>query len=79
MSDIIENVKNRDPDQKEFIQAVTEVMESVKPVLDQNPLYRELKIPERLVEPDRVIPGDSFPCPLGGRSGRRPGESRVSD
>jgi glutamate dehydrogenase (NADP+) len=39
MSDIIENVKNRDPDQKEFIQAVTEVMESVKPVLDQNPLY----------------------------------------
>ena len=55
MSDIIENVKNRDPDQKEFIQAVTEVMESVKPVLDQNPLYRELKIPERLVEPDRVI------------------------
>jgi glutamate dehydrogenase (NADP+) len=55
MSDIIEFVKNRDPNQKEFIQAVTEVMESVKPVLDQNPLYRELKIPERLVEPERVI------------------------
>jgi len=55
MSDIIEVVKNRDPDQPEFIQAVTEVMESVKPVLDQNPLYRELKIPERLVEPERVI------------------------
>ena len=55
MSDIIEIVKNRDPDQPEFIQAVTEVMESVKPVLDQNPVYRELKIPERLVEPERVI------------------------
>ena len=55
MSDIVEVVKNRDPDQKEFIQAVTEVMESVKPVLDQNPLYRELKIPERIVEPERVI------------------------
>ena len=55
MSDIIEVVKSRDPDQPEFIQAVTEVMESVKPVLDQNPLYRELKIPERLVEPERVI------------------------
>jgi glutamate dehydrogenase (NADP+) len=55
MSDIIEVVKNRDPNQKEFIQAVTEVMESVKPVLDQNPFYRELKIPERLVEPERVI------------------------
>jgi len=55
MSDIIEAVTNRDPDQKEFIQAVTEVMESVKPVLDQNPVYRELKIPERIVEPERVI------------------------
>ena len=55
MSDIIEVVKNRDPDQPEFIQAVTVVMDSVKPVLDQNPLYRELKIPERLVEPERVI------------------------
>ena len=55
MSDIIEVVKNRDPGQKEFIQAVTEVMESVKPVLDQNPVYRELKIPERIVEPERVI------------------------
>ncbi len=55
MSDIIEVVKNRDPLQKEFVQAVTEVMDSVKPVLDQNPVYRELKIPERLVEPERVI------------------------
>jgi glutamate dehydrogenase (NADP+) len=55
MSDIIEIVKNRDPNQNEFHQAVTEVMESVKPVLDQNPLYRQAKIPERLVEPERVI------------------------
>ena len=55
MSDIIEIVKNRDPQEKEFHQAVTEVMESVTPVLDQNPLYRQAKIPERLVEPERVI------------------------
>ena len=55
MSDIIEIVKNRDPGEKEFHQAVTEVMESVEPVLDQNPLYRQSKIPERLVEPERVI------------------------
>jgi glutamate dehydrogenase (NADP+) len=27
----------------------------VKPVLDQNPIYRQAKIPERLVEPERVI------------------------
>jgi glutamate dehydrogenase (NADP+) len=55
MSDIIEIVKNRDPNEIEFHQAVTEVMESVKPVLEQNPLYRQAKIPQRLVEPERVI------------------------
>jgi glutamate dehydrogenase (NADP+) len=55
MSDILNIVKNRDPQEKEFHQAVTEVMESVKPVLDQNPIYRQAKIPQRLVEPERII------------------------
>ena len=55
MADIMEIVKNRDPQEKEFHQAVSEVMESVKPVLDQNPIYRQAKIPQRLVEPERVI------------------------
>ena len=55
MSDILELVQNRDPDEREFHQAVSEVMESVKPVMDQNPIYRQAKIPERLVESERVI------------------------
>jgi glutamate dehydrogenase (NADP+) len=55
MSDILNVVKNRDPHENEFHQAVSEVMESVKPVLDQNPIYRQAKIPERLVEPERII------------------------
>ena len=55
MSDILQIVKNRDPQENEFHQAVSEVMESVKPVLDQNPIYRQAKIPERLVEPERAI------------------------
>ena len=55
MSDILNIVKNRDPQENEFHQAVNEVMESVKPVLEQNPIYRQAKIPERLVEPERVI------------------------
>ncbi len=55
MSDIMEYVKSRDPHEREFHQAVNEVMESVKPVLDQNPVYRRARIPERLVEPERVI------------------------
>ena len=55
MVDILEIVKDRDPQEREFHQAVGEVMESVKPVLDQNPIYRQAKIPERLTEPERVI------------------------
>jgi glutamate dehydrogenase (NADP+) len=55
MSEIMEYVKSRDPNEKEFHQAVGEVMDSVKPVLDRNPIYRKARIPERLVEPERVI------------------------
>jgi glutamate dehydrogenase (NADP+) len=55
MADIIDIVKEKDPQEREFHQAVSEVMESVKPVLDQNPIYRQAKIPERLVEPERVV------------------------
>ncbi|MDJ0988196.1 MAG: NADP-specific glutamate dehydrogenase [Desulfobacterales bacterium] len=55
MSDILDIVKNRDPQENEFHQAVSEVMESVKPVLDQNPIYRQAKIPQRLVEAERII------------------------
>ena len=55
MNDIVPYVKDKDPQEKEFHQAVGEVMESIKPVLDQNPVYREAGIPQRLVEPERVI------------------------
>jgi glutamate dehydrogenase (NADP+) len=55
MSDILDVVKNRDPQEKEFHQAVSEVMESVKPVLDQNEIYRQARIPQRLVEAERII------------------------
>jgi glutamate dehydrogenase (NADP+) len=55
MSEIMEYVKSRDPHEKEFHQAVNEVMETIKPVMEQNPVYRRARIPERLVEPERVI------------------------
>jgi len=55
MADIMDIIKERDPQEREFHQAVSEVIESVKPVLDQNPIYRQAKIPERLVEPERVV------------------------
>ncbi len=48
-------VTAKNPEQKEFLQAVEEVVESVIPVLDKNPEYRVHKILDRLVEPERVI------------------------
>ncbi|WP_319779297.1 NADP-specific glutamate dehydrogenase [Maridesulfovibrio sp.] len=53
--EILELVKNRDPNEREFHQAVSEVVESIKPVLDRNPEYRSAGIMERIVEPERVI------------------------
>ncbi|MGD2110745.1 MAG: NADP-specific glutamate dehydrogenase, partial [Phycisphaerae bacterium] len=45
----------KNPEQKEFHQAVHEVVESLMPVLDKHPEYRKAKILERIVEPERVI------------------------
>jgi len=55
MTDILKVIRARDPNEKEFHQAVEEVVDSVKPVLDRNPQYRENGILERLVEPERVV------------------------
>jgi glutamate dehydrogenase (NADP+) len=55
MSEILQYVKNRDPYEREFHQAVSEVIESVKPVMDQHPELRKAKILERIVEPERVM------------------------
>ncbi len=48
-------VKAKNPEQKEFHQAVHEVVESLMPVLDKHPEYRKAKVLERIVEPERVI------------------------
>jgi glutamate dehydrogenase (NADP+) len=55
MQDIMESIINRDPGEQEFHQAVQEVVESVKPVLDRNPEYRQKAVLERITEPERVI------------------------
>jgi glutamate dehydrogenase (NADP+) len=54
-NEIMAIVKARDPHEKEFHQAVSEVVETVKPLLDRNPRYRQAKILERITEPERVI------------------------
>ena len=51
----VQNVQQRNPNEPEFIQAVEEVVESIKDFVEQNPLYQQEKILERIVEPERVI------------------------
>ncbi|MBW2143749.1 MAG: NADP-specific glutamate dehydrogenase [Deltaproteobacteria bacterium] len=55
MADILNMIKAKDPDEKEFHQAVTEVLETVQPVLDRNPEFRQAAVLERISEPERVI------------------------
>lgn len=55
VSEIMGLVKEKDPGQQEFQQAVAEVAESVALVYDRYPEYRSAQIFERLIEPERVI------------------------
>ncbi|MDP7538580.1 MAG: NADP-specific glutamate dehydrogenase [Candidatus Poseidoniia archaeon] len=55
VDEVFEQVKRRDPDQPEFHQAVWEVLESLAPVLELHTEYREYRVLERLVEPERMI------------------------
>lgn len=52
---VIEQVKAKNANEPEFIQAVTEVLTSLKPVIDANPGYEKAGLLERIVEPERVI------------------------
>ncbi len=53
--DLIENVKKRNQGEPEFIQAVTEVIESLEPVIEKRPDLVEAGVLDRLVEPERQI------------------------
>ncbi len=55
MESLIAKVVQRDPDQKEFHQAVSEIFSTVKPVLDRNPEYRQQAVIARITEPERVL------------------------
>lgn len=48
-------IKRRNPAEPEFLQAVEEVLDSVAPVIERCPEYRQARILERITEPERVI------------------------
>jgi glutamate dehydrogenase (NADP+) len=53
LQDFLSDVKQRDPNQPEFHQAVTEVIESLWPFIEKNPQYAAVL--DRIVEPERFI------------------------
>ena len=53
--DLLETVKKRNSGETEFIQAVTEVLQSIEPVVEQRPDYIESGVLDRIVEPERFI------------------------
>ena len=55
VDEVLAKVIAKNPSEPEFHQAVTEVLESLKPVLDKDERYQKAGILERITEPDRVI------------------------
>ena len=55
VSEILENVKAKNANEPEFLQAVTEVLTTLEPCIEANPQYQEASLLERFVEPERVI------------------------
>ena len=53
--EVLDIVHRRNPNQPEFLQAVTEVFESIAPVIERRKDYRDANILERIVEPERMI------------------------
>ena len=51
----LQHVEQRNPGQPEFLQAVTEVMESLWPFIEKHPRYAEQGLLDRLVEPERIV------------------------
>ena len=55
VSETLQNLIQKNPNEPEFIQAATEVLESLEPVIEANPKYQQEGILERIVEPERQV------------------------
>ena len=55
ITDFIELVAKKNPNEPEFMQAVTEVAETVIPFIEENKKYQNKMLLERMVESDRII------------------------
>jgi len=55
IQEVLETVKKRNPNEPEFLQAVTEVLETLEPVVQRHKKYKDACILERIVEPERQL------------------------
>lgn len=55
VDNVLETLIAKNPAQPEFIQAATEVLNSLKPVIERNPEFEKASLLERIVEPERQV------------------------
>lgn len=55
IKEVLDGLRARYPWESEFLQATEEVLESITPLIEAEPKYRQQKILERIVEPERVV------------------------
>ncbi|HNR51491.1 MAG TPA: NADP-specific glutamate dehydrogenase [Deltaproteobacteria bacterium] len=55
VSQALERVREKNPGEPAFLQSVTEVLESLRPVLERNKRYRDANLLDRITEPERII------------------------
>jgi glutamate dehydrogenase (NADP+) len=55
VKEIMNGLEAKHPGEKEYLQAVHEVLESIEDIYNENPQYSSAKIIERLIEPDRIL------------------------
>ena len=64
---VLEDLKRKNPHEAEFHQAATEILLSLKPVIEKHKEYEEASLLERFVEPERII---MFRVPWVDRDGK---------
>ncbi|MBQ5755994.1 MAG: NADP-specific glutamate dehydrogenase [Erysipelotrichaceae bacterium] len=55
LNGLYQELENRYPEQKEYLQAVREVFSSIDPVLEKHPEYEKANIVGRMIEPERIV------------------------
>lgn len=54
-NEFVDYIATKNPNETEFLQAVSEVAENLIPFIEQHPKYKKFKILERIAEPERII------------------------